>query len=63
MKDERLPKRSESKEQGGCGNVTPQIRWEDCVKRNLRKAEEDEKWREQQQGAMDKNNKNSRTAE
>ena len=24
----------------------PQLRWEDCVKRDLRKAEEEEKWRE-----------------
>ena len=24
----------------------PHLRWEDCVKRDLRKAEEEEKWRE-----------------
>ncbi len=24
----------------------PQLRWEDCVKRDLRKAEEEENWRE-----------------
>ena len=27
-------------------SVRPQLRWEDCVKRDLRKAEEEEKWRE-----------------
>ena len=47
MKDERLPKRSETKKQESCGKrERPQLRWEDCVKRDLRKAEEEEKWRE-----------------
>ena len=37
MKDERLPKRSDIKKQEGCGKrERPQIRWEDCVKRDLR---------------------------
>ena len=47
MKDERLPKRSETKKQEGCRKRgRPQLRWDDCVKRDLRKAEEEEKWRE-----------------
>ena len=45
MKDERLPKRSATKKQEGCRKRgRPQLRWEDCVKRDLRKAEEEEKW-------------------
>ena len=47
MKDERSPKRSDTKKQEGCRKRgRPHIRWEDCVKRDLRKAEEEEKWRE-----------------
>ena len=47
MKDIKLPKRSEITKQGGCRKRgRPQLRWEDCVKRDLRKAEEEEKWRE-----------------
>ena len=47
MKDERLPKRSETKKQEGCRKRgRPQLRWEDCVTRDMRKAEEDQKLRE-----------------
>ena len=47
MKDDRLAKISETKKQEGCRKRgRPQLRWEDCVKRDLRKAEEEEKWRE-----------------
>ena len=47
MKDDRLAKRSETKKQEGFRKRgRPQLRWEDCVKRDLRKAEEEEKWRE-----------------
>ena len=47
MKDEKLPKRSETIKHDGCRKRgRPQLRWEDCVKRDLRKAEEEEKWRE-----------------
>ena len=47
MKDDKLPKRSETKKQEGFRKrERPQLRWEDCVKRDLRKAEEEEKWRE-----------------
>ena len=47
MKDEKLPKRSETMKHDGCRKRgRPQLRWEDCVKRDLRKAEEEEKWRE-----------------
>ena len=46
MKDDKLPKISETKMQEGSRKQgRPQLRWEDCVKRDLRKAE-DEKWRE-----------------
>ena len=47
MKDERLQKRSQTNKQEGCRKRgRPQLKWEDCVKRDLRKAEEDGKWRE-----------------
>ena len=47
MKEERLPKRSETKKQEGCRKRgRRQLRREDCVKRDLSKAEEEEKWRE-----------------
>ena len=44
MKDERLPKRSATKKQeGNRKRGRPQLGWEDCVKRDMRKAEEKEK--------------------
>ena len=47
MKDDKLPKRAETKKQEGSRKLgRPQLRWEDCVKRDLRKAQEEEKWRE-----------------
>ena len=47
MKDDKLPKRAESnKQEGSRKRGRPQLRWEDCVKRDLRKAEEEDKWRE-----------------
>ena len=47
MKDERLIKLSETKKQGGCRKLgRSQLRWKDCMKRDPRKAEEEEKWRE-----------------
>ena len=47
MKDERLPKICETKKQRGCiKQRRPQVRWEDCLKKDLRKADEEEKWRE-----------------
>ncbi len=46
MNDERSPKRSETKKQGFRKRGRQHVRWEDCVKSDLRKAEEEEKWRE-----------------
>ena len=49
MKDDKLPKRDETKKQEGSRKRgRPQLRWEDCVKRDMRilKAEAEEKWRE-----------------
>ena len=47
MNDDKLPKRAETKRQEGSRKRGgPQLRWEDCVKRDLRKAKEEEKWRE-----------------
>ena len=47
MNDDKLPKRAETKRQEGSRKRgRPQLRWEDCVKRDLRKAEEEENWRE-----------------
>ena len=47
MKDDNLPKRSETKNQEGFRKRgRPQLRWEDCAKKDTRKAEEEENWRE-----------------
>ena len=47
MRDERLPKRSGTKKQG-CWRTRgrPQLRWDDYVKGDVRKAEEEDKLRE-----------------
>ena len=47
MKDDTLPKRFQTKKQGFRKREIPHLRWENCVKRDLRKAEDEEKWREQ----------------
>ena len=45
MADDSLPKRAaELREQGKRRRGRPGLRWEDCVKRNLRKAGEEEDW-------------------
>ena len=47
MKEDKLPKRSETKKKEGCRKRgRPQLRWEYCVKRDLRNVEEEDKWRE-----------------
>ena len=47
MKEDKLPKRAETKKQEGSRKWgRPQLRWEECVTRDLRKAEEEEKLRE-----------------
>ena len=47
LKDERLLKRSATKKQGSSVKWgRPQLRWEDCVKSDQRKAEEEETWSE-----------------
>ena len=44
MKDDKYSKISETKKQERCRKRgRSQLRWEDCVKRDLRKAEEEEK--------------------
>ena len=46
MEDDKFPKRSETKKQDGFRKRgRPQLRWEDCVKRGLRKEEEEEEWK------------------
>ena len=46
MADDRLPKRAaELREQGRRRRGRPRLRWEDCVKRDVRKAGEDEDWK------------------
>ena len=48
MTDDRLPKRAaELREQGRRrrGRPTSRLRWEDCVKRDVRKAGEEEDWK------------------
>ena len=43
MKDDKLPKRAETKKQEGSRKRRrPQLRWEDCLKRDLRETEEEE---------------------
>ena len=66
MKGGRLPKRSETNKQQDCRKRgRPQIRWEDSVKRDLRKAEEANKVERkgQQHGPMETNYKSIRTTE
>ena len=48
MKDGRLLKRADTKKQEGCiiKRGSPRRRWDDCVERDLRKEEEEQKWRE-----------------
>ena len=46
MTDDRLPKRAaELREQGRRRRMKPMLRWDDCVKRDARKAGEDEDWK------------------
>ena len=46
MADDRLPKRAtELYEQGRRRRGMPRLRWEDCVKREVRKAGEEEDWK------------------
>ena len=47
ISDGGYAKRAETKRQEGSRKRgRPQLRWEDCVKRDLRKAKEEEKWKE-----------------
>ena len=51
MADARLPKRAtELGEQGRRRRGRPWLRWEDCVKRDVRKAGEEEDWRKKKPG-------------
>ena len=46
MADDRLPKRAaELREQGRRRRGKPRLIWEDCVKRDVRKAGEEEDWK------------------
>ena len=46
MADDRLPKRAaELREQSRRRQRRPRLRWEDCVKRDVRKAGEEEDWK------------------
>ena len=46
MADDRLPKRAaELREDGRRRRGRPMLRWEDCVKRDVRKAGEEEDWK------------------
>ncbi len=46
MADDRLPKRAaELREQGKMRRWRSRLRWEDCVKRDVTKAGEEEDWK------------------
>ena len=46
MADDRLPKKVvELREEGRRRRLRPRLRWEDCVKRDVRKAGEEEDWK------------------
>ena len=46
MADDRLPKRAaDLREQGRRRRGRPRLKWEDCVKRYVRKAGEEEDWK------------------
>ncbi len=46
MADDRLPRRAaELREQGRRRRGRPILRWEDCVRRDVRKAGEEEDWK------------------
>ena len=46
MADDRLPKRTaEFREQGRRRRGRPRLRWENCVKKDVRKAGEEEDWK------------------
>ena len=51
MADDRLPKRAaELREQGRRRRGRPRLRWEDCVKRDVKKAEEEGAWKKKTRG-------------
>ena len=51
MADDRLPKRAaELREQGRRRRGRPRLRWEDCVKRDVKKAGEEEDWKKKTGG-------------
>ena len=59
MDASKLAKRAEvEKHQGHKKRGMPQLRWEDCVRRDMRRSVEDERWRE---GAADRKLRKERT--
>ena len=62
MNDDKLPKRADTKRQEGSRKRgRPQLRWEDCVKRDLRKAKEAESG--QKRPTTEANHESSRTSQ
>ena len=54
MADDRLPKRAaELREQGRMRRGRPMMRWEDCVKRDVRKAGEEKDWKKKKRTEED----------
>ena len=51
MADVRLPKRAaELREEGRRRRGRPRLRWEDCVKRDVKKAGEEQYWKKTSRG-------------
>ena len=64
LKDERFPKRTETKKRGGCRKRgRPELRWEDCWERDLKNYRKMNSDLEKSQRQMEENNNSEVTSE